>query len=94
MFKLLENTRYPVVALLRAQDDRDALHRVKENMERRRLRISDSHSARFTALASDLAQERLGLPQETYDGLTREVEVIFHVSIKTPSGASLTKIYR
>lgn len=83
------------MALLRAQDDEDALNRVKENMKRRKLNISDSNAARFTALASDLAKERLGLSQETYDNLLEDVEVIFHVSLTSISiGALLIRIYR
>lgn len=83
------------MALLRAQDDEDALHRVEENMKRRKLRISDSNAARFTALASDLAKERLGLSQEIYNNLLEDVEIIFHVSRTIISiRALLIRIYR
>lgn len=64
-------------------------------MNLRKLPISDSNAARFTALASDLAKEHLGLSQENYNNLLEDVEVIFHVSLTSISiGALLSRIYR
>jgi hypothetical protein len=68
-----------VYCLCRAKDDADASARVAESMRTRQLskRFPD---ARVVALASDLADDSLGLNQARYEEIAKNVTMVVHVS--------------
>lgn len=66
-----------VVCLVRGSDDAVALDRVKRALDHRKLEYD---SRRFDVLAARLGKADLGLGEEAYLSLTRDADVIIHVS--------------
>lgn len=66
-----------VVCLVRGSDNAVALDRVKRALEHRKL---ECNSERFDVLAARLGKPNLGLEEDVYFSLTRDVDVIIHVS--------------
>lgn len=83
--ELVTRTRLHVIALVRATDDEDAIQRLSENLKDRKLNTIDN--ARYSAAASTLSEERLGLSEALYKTLLAESVIIIHVChliLRTP----------
>ncbi|KAJ9115675.1 putative NRPS-like protein biosynthetic cluster [Naganishia adeliensis] len=68
-----------VVCLVRGSDDAVALDRVKRALDHRKLEYD---SRRFDVLAARLGKADLGVGEEAYLSLTRDADVIIHVSTR------------
>jgi amino acid adenylation domain-containing protein/thioester reductase-like protein len=76
---LLQREIRQVVCLVRAQDNDDALQRIKKNLSQYAF-WQDSFLPRLQAVASDIAEPLLALDILTYERLTIECDVIFHLA--------------
>lgn len=75
--ELVARTRIHVIALVRATDDEDASQRLSENLRDRKLDTIDN--TRYSAAASTLSGEQLGLSNTLYEKLLAETVLIIHV---------------
>lgn len=66
-----------VYCLVRAQNEKDGLKRIRENLTRH-LVWKDDFSARFVALCGDLALPKFGLTENVWDELSLTVDIIIH----------------
>lgn len=77
-----------VVCFVRAENHEDAHRRVTRVLEKRGLNVSNAEG-RFTALAAEVSQDRLGLDAMRYRELVGSVDVVIHVSCPYPGDAHL-----
>lgn len=67
---------------MRAKSDQHAAERIAESLHARKLpSITGTDKVRLTCHAAQLGEERLGLSQETYDGLQEDSVITVHVSL-------------
>ncbi|MEV4629852.1 thioester reductase domain-containing protein [Micromonospora sp. NPDC049523] len=74
---LLRATTATVHCLVRAADEEDGLRRLEANLRWYRLWDEVDH-ARLSVVVGDLARPRLGLTEERFDALARQVDVVYH----------------
>ncbi|WP_444545653.1 type I polyketide synthase [Streptomyces termitum] len=74
---LMRTTTATVHCLVRGADEAEALKRLRANMEWYRL-WDEVDESRLSLVLGDLAEERLGLTEERFDELAREVDVVYH----------------
>lgn len=69
-----------IFCLARARSDEDALSRVKSSLFARKVyhTLSPAQRSKIVALASDLADPRLGLSDETYDSVKKNLRSVIH----------------
>ncbi|GAA2577701.1 hypothetical protein GCM10010435_62350 [Winogradskya consettensis] len=74
---LMRTTTATIHCLVRAADARQARDRLEDNL--RWYQVADQvDGARLSIVVGDLAAPRLGLSEETFDGLARSVDVVYH----------------
>ncbi|WP_245655142.1 thioester reductase domain-containing protein [Streptomyces catenulae] len=74
---LMRTTRARIHCLVRGADPASALARLREGL--RWYRVWDEiDESRLQVITGDLAEERLGLREETFDALARTVDVVYH----------------
>jgi 5-hydroxydodecatetraenal polyketide synthase CpkC len=83
---LLRTTRATVHCLVRGRDERDARERLTTAMAWYQTE-ADADQDRISVVVGDLAAPRLGLGEERFDALAREVDVIYH------AGANVNWVY-
>ncbi|MFI1002971.1 thioester reductase domain-containing protein [Streptomyces galbus] len=74
---LMRRTRARVHCLVRGADDAAAHARLRASLEWYRV-WDEIDPDRLSVLAGDLARPLLGLPEETFDGLARTVDAVYH----------------
>ncbi|WP_374223120.1 type I polyketide synthase [Streptomyces sp. FH025] len=74
---LLRDTKARVHCLVRGADHEEAVARLRANLEWYRV-WDEVDPERVEVLVGDLAQPRLGLTEEQFDGLARDVDVVYH----------------
>ncbi|MFG3497340.1 type I polyketide synthase [Streptomyces sp. NPDC047928] len=74
---LMRTTRARIHCLVRGDDDTAAYERLRAGLEWYRV-WDDIDPDRLRVLAGDLAEPFLGLPERTYDELSRTVDVVHH----------------
>ncbi|MFF9087418.1 type I polyketide synthase [Streptomyces sp. NPDC014991] len=74
---LMRTTRATVHCLVRAADEAAARERLRENLERYAV-WGDVDPDRLAVVVGDLAQPRLGLPEDAFDALAATVDVVYH----------------
>ncbi|MFD0205380.1 thioester reductase domain-containing protein [Saccharothrix carnea] len=74
---LLRSTTARVRCLVRGEDEADALHRLRANLRWYRVE-SEVDFERVSVVVGDLARPRLGLTEEAFDALAREVDAVYH----------------
>ena len=80
--QFLIRTEMRIVALVRAEDDAEAVNRLKENLRHRKLSsLIKSHWYRVQAFACDLAKKYLGLEDSVYHDLIANAVTVVHVSV-------------
>ncbi|MBW4721910.1 thioester reductase domain-containing protein [Saccharothrix sp. SC076] len=75
--ELLSRTAATVHCLVRAADVDEGLRKVEANLRWYRL-WDDVDPARLRVVVGDLAQPRLGLAEDVFDGLARLVDAVYH----------------
>ena len=83
---LLAQTEATVHCLVRAADGAAGRERLRQNLERYGL-WRETFDSRIKAVCGDLAQPRLALSDETFQRLSRQVDVIYH------NGAMVNFVY-
>ncbi len=81
MKSLLEQTRAKIYVLVRASDDVQGKQRLRAAMESMGpcpARLMQMFEARILPICGDLAQPALGLTQDVWNFLVREVDTVFH----------------
>ncbi|MET9804131.1 thioester reductase domain-containing protein, partial [Streptomyces sp. NPDC006368] len=74
---LMRTTSARIHCLVRGADEKTAYERLRGSLEW--YRVWDAiDEDRLTVLVGDLAEERLGLTEEVFDGLSRTVDVVYH----------------
>ena len=74
---LLQQSEQHITVLVRAEDRRAAMQRLREGLALVQGELPGWES-RVTALCGDLSKPRLGLSQETWSHLTQSVHTVFH----------------
>ncbi|MFE2598981.1 thioester reductase domain-containing protein [Streptomyces sp. NPDC059396] len=74
---LMRTTTARVHCLVRGADDSAAYERLRASLEWYRV-WDEIDPERLSVLAGDLAEPRLGLTEDTFDGLARTVDVVHH----------------
>ncbi|MFF8807145.1 thioester reductase domain-containing protein, partial [Streptomyces omiyaensis] len=74
---LMRTTTATIHCLVRGTDTAEALERIRSNMRWYRL-WDEVDESRLSLVLGDLAEERLGLTEERFDALAREVDVVYH----------------
>ncbi|CAM5465779.1 thioester reductase domain-containing protein [Streptomyces chartreusis] len=74
---LMRTTNARVHCLVRGADDRTAYQRLRSSLTWYRV-WDEIDESRLRVLAGDLADERLGLTEERFDGLARSVDAVYH----------------
>ncbi|WP_367127948.1 thioester reductase domain-containing protein [Saccharothrix sp. HUAS TT1] len=75
--ELLRTSTATVHCLVRADDEAAGLRKVEANLRWYRL-WDEVDPARLRVVPGDLSQPRLGLSEETYDRLARQVDAVYH----------------
>lgn len=75
--QLLRQTTAKIVCIVRAASDAQAAHRLHDDMTFYGLSAT-SWGPRLECLAGDISQRSLGLPDERYDQLADQVDVVFN----------------
>jgi thioester reductase-like protein len=81
MQSLLEQTQARLHVLVRASDEKQGKQRLRSAMESMGPidpGLMEMFEARVTPVCGDLGQPALGLSQETWDFLAREIDTVFH----------------
>jgi thioester reductase-like protein len=84
--ELLRRTDAKIYCLVRAKSEAQALERLQTNLERYEL-SPDGCAQRVIPVLGDLSDVRLGLSEETFQQLGREIDVIYH------NGAVVNLVY-
>ncbi|WP_434600617.1 thioester reductase domain-containing protein [Streptomyces sp. A5-4] len=74
---LMRTTRARIHCLVRGPDDAAAYTRLRESLRWYRV-WGEIDPARLSVVAGDLAEPRLGLAEDVFDGLARTVDVVHH----------------
>ncbi|MFJ4521071.1 type I polyketide synthase [Streptomyces sp. NPDC088810] len=74
---LMRRTRARIHCLVRGADDAAAYARLRASLEWYRV-WDEIDPDRLSVLAGDLARPLLGLPEESFEGLARTVDVVYH----------------
>ncbi|QQQ80046.1 thioester reductase domain-containing protein [Saccharothrix sp. 6-C] len=74
---LLRASTATVHCLVRAADEAEGLRKVEDNLRWYRL-WDEVDATRLRIVPGDLSRPRLGLPEETYDRLARQVDAVYH----------------
>ncbi|MEW1700990.1 thioester reductase domain-containing protein [Streptomyces sp. NPDC091278] len=74
---LMRTTKATIHCLVRGADQEEARKRLRTNMEWYRL-WDEVDEDRLSLVLGDLAEERLGLTEERFDGLARTVDAVYH----------------
>ncbi|MFF9260806.1 type I polyketide synthase [Streptomyces longwoodensis] len=74
---LMRRTRARIHCLVRGADDAAAHARLRASLEWYRV-WDEIDPDRLSVLAGDLARPLLGLPEDTFDGLARSVDAVYH----------------
>jgi thioester reductase-like protein len=74
---LLKRTEGHIHCLVRATDSHVGMQRIRDNLQKYGL-WQDSYSQRITVLLGDLARSQLGLSDQTFQKLGKEMDVIYH----------------
>ncbi|MER5967530.1 thioester reductase domain-containing protein [Streptomyces sp. NPDC002057] len=74
---LMRTTTATIHCLVRGDDEDEARKRLRTNMEWYRL-WDEVDESRLSLVLGDLAEERLGLTEEEFDGLARTVDAVYH----------------
>ncbi|TQM85576.1 thioester reductase-like protein [Saccharothrix saharensis] len=75
--ELLKASAATVHCLVRAADEAEGLRKVEANLRWYRL-WDEVDATRLRVVPGDLSQPRLGLSEQTYDRLAREVDAVYH----------------
>jgi thioester reductase-like protein len=78
---LLEQTRAKIYVLVRSSDEKQGKQRLRAAMESMGscgARLMEMFEARVIPVSGDLAQPKLGLMQDVWDFLAREIDTVFH----------------
>ncbi len=75
--ELVARTKLHIIALVRASNDEDATQRLLANLKDRKLDAIDN--TRYSAAASTLSEELLGVSKALYEKLLAESVLIIHV---------------
>lgn len=67
-----------VYCLVRADSTHHAQERINKSLRTRGLTLQESHTEKFTALASDLSRKDLGLGPEIYDSVRSALTLVIH----------------
>jgi len=81
MKSLLEQTRAKIHVLVRASDEKQGRQRLRAAMESMgpcEAGLMDMFEARVIPVCGDLGQPKLGLMQDEWDFLAREIDTVFH----------------
>jgi thioester reductase-like protein len=87
---LLEQTRAKIYVLVRSSDEKQGRQRLRAAMESMGscgAGLMEMFEARVVPVSGDLAQPRLGLMQDAWDFLAREIDTVFH------NGATVNYLY-
>jgi amino acid adenylation domain-containing protein/thioester reductase-like protein len=84
--ELLQTTTADIYCLVRANNIAEATHKIQVNLERSQL-WSGALPSRVIPVLGDLAQPRLGLTEEIFQGLALKLDGIYH------SGAFVNLVY-
>ncbi len=74
---LLRTTRATVHCLVRADDEPAAHKRLRDNLEWYRI-LDETDLDRVKVVVGDLTRPRLGLSEEDFDNLARDVDAVYH----------------
>jgi thioester reductase-like protein len=75
--EILKQTEAKVYALIRAENQMKAFARIREKMEKSLL-WRDGYSERILPCVGEFGKERLGLPDDQWDRLAEQVDIIYH----------------
>lgn len=78
---LLEQTKAKIYVLVRASDEKQGKKRLRAAMDSMGpcgVGLMETFEARVMPVCGDLGQPKLGLMQETWDFLAREIDTVFH----------------
>ena len=84
--ELLKHTAAEVYCLVRAPNNEEARQKIIRNLEHYELGGQDA-SPRIIPVCGDLAEPRLGLTEEKYQELARDIDAIYH------NGARVSSVY-
>ena len=74
---LMRNTSATVHCLVRGADETDALRRVRENLDWYQV-WDEIDTSRLSIVVGDLGEPGLGLSEERFDELARQVDAVYH----------------
>jgi amino acid adenylation domain-containing protein/thioester reductase-like protein len=83
---LLQQTKASIYCLVRAQDEVAAFNLIVNNLKRYLL-WDERYASRIKIIMGDLAKEKLGLSQQQFSELAKEIDVIYH------NGAMVNFVY-
>lgn len=75
--ELLDHTNATIYCLVRADNDSDALARLKSIMSKWDL-WRESDEGRIKVVCGDLAKQKLGMAEDSYNYLSNSIDMIFH----------------
>jgi amino acid adenylation domain-containing protein/thioester reductase-like protein len=84
--ELLQTTTAEIYCLVRADNIAEGSYKIQANLERYQI-LNGPLPSRVIPLLGDLAQPKLGLTQETFQGLALKLDAIYH------SGAFINLVY-
>ncbi|NJM46729.1 MAG: NAD-dependent epimerase/dehydratase family protein [Alkalinema sp. RU_4_3] len=84
--ELLQTTTAEIYCLVRADNIAEGSYKIQSNLERYQI-LNGPLPSRVIPLLGDLAQPKLGLTQETFQGLALKLDAIYH------SGAFINLVY-
>ncbi|MBA2655839.1 MAG: amino acid adenylation domain-containing protein [Tatlockia sp.] len=76
--ELLETTPAKIYCLVRASSSEEGLKKIKTKQEKYKL-FKEKHLARIVPIVGDLKQLKLGLTENDFEFLSKEIDSIFHV---------------
>ncbi|XP_065203890.1 linear gramicidin synthase subunit D-like [Planococcus citri] len=80
LIELLNSTSAHIYCLIRAEDEHDAMDRLKWTItERNRMPWPKHNVDRIIPLVGDFSQQFLKLSQQEYTKLTKEIEIVYHL---------------
>jgi amino acid adenylation domain-containing protein/thioester reductase-like protein len=84
--ELLKKTMATIYCLVRANNTIEAEHKLFVNLKEKYIAV-ETYKHRIVALPGDLAQPRFGFSEETFELLTKKIDVIYH------NGATVNFLY-
>lgn len=88
--ELLRHTTVDVHCLVRAADDNTARRRLDEALQRFRVDVPDP--TRLHCFAGDVAEDRLGLSQESWEKACADIDAVYHMAAQFNFAASYASL--